>query len=88
MEYQRFKEPVEPLKRTEHLGGVYTSFWWYADYPENVVGTPSAATPEKGAKLMSVKVNALARAIRAVKADKTVPELQKEFIERKNNKGK
>jgi creatinine amidohydrolase len=87
MEYQRFSEPVEPLKRTSHLDGIYTSFWWYADYPENVVGTPSAATPEKGAKLMNVKVKAFVRAVKAIKADTAVPELQKEFIERKNNKG-
>ena len=88
MEYQRFDEPISPLKRTNHLGGVSTSFWWYADYPENVTGTPSAATREKGAKLMDIRVKALVRAIKTIKADTSLPELQKEFIERKSNKGK
>ena len=31
-----------------HLPRVYTGLWWYDNYPENVTGTPSAATQAKG----------------------------------------
>jgi creatinine amidohydrolase len=87
LEYQRFDEPVNPMQKTKHLNqnGIHSSFWWYGDYPENVSGTPSAATQEKGAKLMDIRVKALARAIKIIKDDTVIPELQKEFIERKNN---
>jgi len=88
MEYQKFEEPAGPFNRLKHLGGVHTAFKWYSDYPENVTGVPSWASPEKGAKLMDLSVRMLVRAIRAVKADAALPGIQKEFYKRKQTRGK
>ncbi len=82
MEYQRFEEPVLPRKELDHLKGVYTGLWWYAMYPENVTGTPSAATPEKGEIALTAAAEDLADIIRAVKADTTLPAMQQEFYRR------
>jgi len=75
-------EPVVALKRTAHLGNVKSGYWWYADYPENVVGVPSLASKEKGQRGLGLFVPALARAIKAVEADTVTPELRQEFYKR------
>jgi len=75
-------EPVAPLKRVADLGAIKTGYWWYADYPENVVGTPSASTLEKGEKAKDIFVTAIARAIRTVNSDNVSPQLQQEFYSR------
>ncbi len=82
-------EPVVPLNRFDHLKdkGVHNALWWYADYPENVVGDASFATEEKGRVVMEIYTNALARAIKAVKEDNEAPRLQAEFTQRVQNKG-
>lgn len=81
--------PVEPLRRTAHLAeaGVKTALWWYADYPQNVVGSAKKATREKGEAALEMMVAAAARGLAAIKADETVPALQREFLERVRNKG-
>ncbi|MBM7581538.1 creatinine amidohydrolase [Caldicoprobacter guelmensis] len=80
---------VEPLRRFKHLWehGVHNALWWYADYPENVVGNASYASEEKGKVVLDIYVAALARAIKAVKEDKEAPRLQAEFTHRMKNKG-
>ena len=85
MEYQRFEEPIEPKVDMSHLQGVHTGLWWYAMYPENVVGCPSKATPEKGKKALDAAILSVAEKIKAIKSDTTVPALHKEFYERCNN---
>ncbi len=84
------ERPVEPLNRFSHLkeNGVNNALWWYADYPENVVGDARYATEEKGKIVMDIYVKALARAIKAVKEDTEAPRLQAEFTRRVQNKGK
>jgi creatinine amidohydrolase/Fe(II)-dependent formamide hydrolase-like protein len=84
------QQPVEPLKRFQHLReqGINNALWWYADYPQNVVGNASYATEEKGKTVMDIYVKALARAIKTVKEDTEAPRLQAEFTERVQNKGK
>lgn len=83
LEKQRFPEPVLPKRDlSKELPGVYSAFWWYAKYPENVTGSPSKATREKGEKLLDLHVKAFARTLRAIKADSLVPGLQREFGER------
>jgi creatinine amidohydrolase len=81
--------PVKPLGRFSHLRpkGIHNAHWWYADFPGNVTGTPSAATEEKGRKALDVLVAATARALQAVKDDTAAPALQKEFMERVRSKG-
>lgn len=83
------KETVRPLERFKHLHekGVNNALWWYADYPENVVGNAKYASEEKGKIALNIYVNALARAIKAVKEDTIAPSLQEEFFLRVQDKG-
>lgn len=80
---------VEPLKRFAHLreSGIHNAHWWYADYPQNVVGYPRAATEEKGKKALDIMTAAAARALQTAQDDETAPALQKEFLERLKSKG-
>lgn len=84
------KSPVKPLGRFKHLreNGVANPLWWYADYPENVVGDASVASEEKGKVVLDIYARSVARAIKAVKEDNEAPRLQAEFTERLKNKGK
>lgn len=84
------EQPVRPLGRFEHLKekGVHNALWWYADYPENVVGAPKLATEEKGRAVLDLYAASLARAIRAVKEDAEAPRLQGEFTKRVREKGR
>ncbi len=83
MEYQKFDEPILSKGMHDHLKEVHTGLWWYGKYPEQVTGTPSAASREKGEKVLEAAKLDLIEAIRLVKADETVPKLQKEFYERR-----
>ena len=82
------EESVEPLGRFKHLrdNGIHSALWWYADYPENVVGDPAYASEEKGKMALSIYVDALARRIKLVKEDETAPRLQEEFTRRVQTK--
>jgi creatinine amidohydrolase len=82
-------EPVRPLKRFAHLQakGVHNALWWYADYPENVVGSPAKATEEKGRKALDILVPAAAAALQVIKEDTAAPALQREFLQRVRCKG-
>lgn len=68
------QSPVKPLKRFEHLQnhGVKNALWWYADYPENVVGDARPASEEKGRVMLNIYSHSVARAIKAVKEDTEV----------------
>ena len=81
-EYQRFQEPIEPIGNLNHLKGIHTGLWWYALYPEQVSGSPSAGTREKGEIALNAAVEDLVENLRIVKADTTAPRLQKEFYRR------
>ena len=87
MEYQRFPEPLPIRADLSHLKGVHTALWWYAIAPENVVASPSYATPEKGKKAFEANVLDLSERLKAIKADTIVPELQKEFYARVDKVG-
>lgn len=80
----------EPLGRLAHLRskGISNAHWWYADFPQNVVGQPWAATQEKGEKALEIMVRSTARALKLIKEDTVAPALQKEFLEKVRNKGK
>lgn len=75
-------EPGSALHRLGHLPANFSAIWWYADYPEHYAGDARSASVEKGRRLRQIKVDALAEYIRAVKEDKVVPALEKEFFER------
>ena len=88
LEYKnRQEEPIMPGGRMSHLPGVYSALWWYADYPENVGGVPTASTEEKGKILLDTNVAALVRTLNAIKEDTTVPEMQKEYMARFHSVG-
>ena len=88
MEYINHEEPLASKERMAHLPGIHSGLWWYAMYPENVGGTPSAATEEKGRVMIDIYVQATARAIARIKADTVVPAMQKEFYDRYDRVGK
>ena len=76
------EETVEPQRRFAelHRHGVTSPLWWYADYPENIVGDPRLASEEKGERALEIYSRVLARAIRAVKEDEVAPALRAEFL--------
>jgi creatinine amidohydrolase len=79
-----------PLDRFSHLRpqGIHNALWWYADYPENVTGTPAASTEEKGRKALEILVGATARSLATIRDDTTAPSLQKEFLARVRSRGR
>ncbi len=68
--------------RLDLPANVYSGIWWYARFPNHYQGDASGATAERGAALQQVRADAIANAIRAIKADQVGPRLQKEFFER------
>lgn len=88
LDYLPTKETIYPLKRNKHLGRIRTGLDWYSNYPEHVVGTPANATKEKGDKMMEIYISQLARDIKKIKEDTVMPELRREFMERKSKVGK
>ena len=87
MEYQRFPEPILPKKDLSALEGLYTGLWWYDNFPDNVTGTPSAGTLEKGEAALQAAALDLCDRLRAVKSDHVLPEMQRAFYQRVKEKG-
>lgn len=61
---------------------IYTAIWWYAAYPNHYAGEGDKATAELGQVITEQKIEALAKALRAVKADTRTLELQTEYFDR------
>ena len=61
---------------------VYTGIWWYAAYPNHYAGEGAKATRELGELVTETRLESLRNALRAVKADKSAPALQKEFFDK------
>lgn len=61
--------------------GVFTGIWWYAKFPNHYSGNGALANKQLGEFDMNAYEKAIADAIRALKADKTSLELQKEYFE-------
>lgn len=83
-------EPVHALHRLDHLrqNGIHNAHWWYADYPQNVLGSPYLATQEKGEAAVELIVQATARALRLITDDQEAPRLQAEFLAKVQAKGR
>ena len=64
------------------LPDVYTAIWWYAAYPNHYAGEGDKATAELGRVFTESRIDALVRALKAIKADTSAPALQKEFFDR------
>ena len=61
---------------------LYTGIWWYARFPNHYSGDGSAATHALGEFQMNWWIDAVVKAIRAVKADQESLKLQNEFYEK------
>lgn len=79
---QKFPEPIHRMGRMDHLKGIYTGYYFNADWSEGVSRSPSLATQEKGEAVLSIMVQAAARAIRVIQEDEEIPGLQKEIQEK------
>jgi creatinine amidohydrolase len=69
------------LKRWS-IPDVYTAIWWYAGFPNHYAGEADKATRELGELLTEHRIESLARALRAIKADNKALQLQEEFYDR------
>jgi creatinine amidohydrolase len=70
------------LKRGKLPDNVYAGIWWYARFPNHYAGDGSTATKEQGEADIQSWINAVVRAIRAIKADNETLKLQNEFFEK------
>lgn len=75
------QESGENQKRLS-IPDVYTAIWWYAAFPNHYAGEGAKASRELGQAITEYRIEAMARALRAVKADTKTLELQKEFFDR------
>ena len=62
------------------LPNLYTGIWWYASYPNHYAGEGAKASKELGKLLTENKVEALTKALKAVKSDTKTLQLQKEYF--------
>lgn len=69
------------MKRQDLPVGVFTGISWYASFPNHYQGDAAGANAGRGAASMKARADALARAVRAIKADETSLRLQTEFFE-------
>ena len=60
--------------------GATPGIWWYADHPTHYAGDASYSGAEVGDRLIDARAEAVARAVRAIKADDVAPRLQAEFF--------
>jgi creatinine amidohydrolase len=75
------KQSGKDLNRLSDLPDVYTGIWWYAKFPNHYAGDGKLANAELGKAQLEEETKQVIRLIREVKADKKVPELQKQFFE-------
>jgi len=77
--------PASDHARTRHLTDSFSGIGWYGSYPEHYAGDARSATIEKGHALMNLIAESLAEFIKAVKADRVVPALEREFFQRERD---
>ena len=65
-----------------NIPNVYTAIWWYADYPNHYAGEGAKATVELGRLVNEHYIDALVKALKAIKADTRTLQLQNEFFNR------
>lgn len=75
----------ENLERMKNLKYVYSGIWWYAQYPNHYAGDGSKANAEAGELWINHTVDQLVEMIKLVKADTSVPDLQKQFFDDAEN---
>ena len=75
----------EDQARMKDLKFVYSGIWWYAQFPNHYSGDGSKANAEAGELWINHTVGQLVEMIKSVKADTSVPELQKQFFKEAEN---
>ena len=75
------RESGADLKRQKLPQGVFTGIFWYASYPNHYQGDSAGANAARGAAAMKGRAEAIADAVRAIKADADSLRLQKAFFE-------
>lgn len=75
-------------QRRWSIPNVSSGIWWYAGYPNHYAGQGETGSRELGELVTRHYVDALAEALRAIKADDKAPALQKEFYDRVERLGK
>ncbi len=80
---------AEPLDRFDHLPKRdRVSVQWFARHPDHYCGDATAATAEKGEKLLALLVDSLAEYIKAVREDRAVLDVLGEFYDKCDEVGK
>lgn len=59
--------------------GVFTGANWYASYPHQFAGDPTAASTAFGEDMLTFNANNMAELVKKIKEDDTIPDLFKEF---------
>lgn len=76
------QESGEDQDRLKLPEGVYTGIWWYAKFPNHYSGNGALGNEALGRFDMNAYEKAVAEVIRALKADNTTLQLQKEYFEK------
>lgn len=74
------QESGENQKRLPSIPNVYTGIWWYAAYPHHYAGEGGKASKELGKVITENRIQAIANALKAIKADTKTLELQNQFF--------
>lgn len=80
-------EESQPLGRADWYSarGVQSGINWYASYPHQFAGDPTAATPEFGEDMLNLNAQNLAEIVKKLKEDDTLPALFAEFFAAQEN---
>jgi creatinine amidohydrolase len=71
-----------PQKRSKHLGGLYNSIGWYAEFPNHYAGDGRVGTREKGQYIVDLAVKRIAELLKIAKSEPQCPRLIGEFHQR------
>jgi len=74
--------PGLPRGRLRHLPANFTGIWWYADFPDHYAGSGEAGSLKKGKFILDYEARKVAAILKAIKADRTTLQLQREFYAR------
>lgn len=75
-------ENGQPKGRIPIRSDIYTSNWWYGNFPNHYAGDASKATKEYGQLLTEHRLSQLINAIKTVKEDTATAKVQDEYFEK------
>jgi len=68
-------------KRLPGIQNVYTGIWWYASYPHHYAGEGDKATRKLGELITENRIDAVAKALKAIKEDTETLKMQNQYFE-------